>query len=39
LLWNYVDQQRPNIILIIASNDVDDLAQCQRRLCIEDFKP
>jgi heme exporter protein A len=39
LLWNYVDQQRPNIILIIASNDADDLAQCQRRLCIEDFKP
>jgi heme exporter protein A len=39
LLWNYVDRQRPNIILIVASNDAEDIAQCQRRLCIEDFKP
>jgi heme exporter protein A len=39
LLWDYVAQQRPNIILIVASNDADDIAQCQHRLCIEDFKP
>lgn len=38
-LWNYLDQHRPNIILIVASNDAQDIAQCQRTLCIEDFKP
>lgn len=38
-LWNYLQQCRPNIILIIASNDAQDIAQCQRKLSIEDFKP
>jgi heme exporter protein A len=38
-LWSLIDELRSNLILVVASNDASDVAQCQRTLSIEDYKP
>ncbi|NTW49215.1 MAG: ABC transporter ATP-binding protein [Chlorobiales bacterium] len=38
LLWNYVNGLKNEIIMVIASNDTDDIRQCEQTLCLENFK-
>jgi len=38
LFWNYVLSEREKRMMIIASNDEDDLKYCKHRICVESFK-
>ncbi|ACF15075.1 ABC transporter-related protein [Chloroherpeton thalassium ATCC 35110] len=38
LFWNYVLSAQQLRLLIIASNDEDDLKHCKHRICMESFK-